>query len=131
VFEAAGLPYIEPELREDRGEIEAAENARLPRLVTVADIRGDLHVHTRASDGKNTLEEMAEAAQALGYEYLAIADHSKHATRDPGPNSRFSPIKGRHCAVGARLGLLRSMQRSSQSRGNARCLRALASPSPS
>ena len=80
VFKAAGLPYIEPELREDHGEIEAASEGRLPRLVTLADIRGDLHVHTRESDGKSSLREMAEAAKARGYSYLAITDHSKHAT---------------------------------------------------
>ena len=80
VFAAVGLPYIEPELREDRGEIEAAQEGRLPKLVTLADIRGDLHCHTNASDGKNTLVQMVEAARARGYEYLAITDHSKHAT---------------------------------------------------
>lgn len=80
VFRAAGLPFIEPELREDRGEIEAALEGRLPKLVTLNDIRGDLHVHTKASDGKNNLREMAEAAKALGYEYLAITDHTQHAT---------------------------------------------------
>lgn len=80
VFGLAGLPFIEPELREDRGEIEAAQQVRLPALVSLSDMRGDLHVHTRASDGKSTLEEMAEAAEAAGYEYLAISDHSRHAT---------------------------------------------------
>jgi DNA polymerase (family 10) len=80
VFKAAGLPYIEPELREDRGEIEAAIEARLPHLVALADIKGDLHVHTRESDGKSSLAEMAEAARERGYEYLGIADHSRHAT---------------------------------------------------
>ena len=80
VFRAAGLPFIEPELREDRGEIEAALEGRLPKLVTLKDIKGDLHVHTKASDGKNTMREMAEAAQALGHEYLAITDHTQHAT---------------------------------------------------
>jgi len=80
VFAAVDLPFIEPELREDRGEIEAAEAGRLPKLVTLGDIRGDLHVHTKASDGKNTLSEMAQAAKARGYEYLAITDHTKHAT---------------------------------------------------
>jgi DNA polymerase (family 10) len=80
VFAAVGLPFIEPELREDRGEIEAAEKGRLPKLVTLADIRGDLHVHTKESDGKNSLREMAEAAKALGYSYIAITDHTKHAT---------------------------------------------------
>lgn len=80
VFATVGLPYIEPELREDRGEIKAAFDGKLPKLVELKDIRGDLHVHTKASDGKSTLREMAEAAKAHGYEYLAICDHSKHAT---------------------------------------------------
>ncbi len=80
VFAAVGLPYIEPELREDRGEIEAAAAGRLPRLVTLDDIRGDLHVHTSASDGKNSLREMVDAAKARGYAYIAITDHTKHAT---------------------------------------------------
>lgn len=80
VFAAVGLPYIEPELREDRGEIEAARRKRLPKLIELADIRGDLHTHTKASDGKNSLAEMARAAKASGYEYFAVSDHSKHAT---------------------------------------------------
>jgi len=80
VFAQIGLPYIEPELRENSGEIEAAQKGKLPRLVTVEDMRGDLHSHTKASDGMNTLEEMAAAAKALGYEYLAITDHSQHVT---------------------------------------------------
>jgi DNA polymerase (family 10) len=80
VFAAAGLPYIEPELREDRGEIDAAMKGELPKLVRLADIRGDLHVHTKASDGKSSIAEMAAAAKACGYDYLAIADHSRHAT---------------------------------------------------
>lgn len=80
VFAAAGLPYIEPELREDRGELDAAKQGKLPKLLQLSDIRGDLHVHTKASDGKSTLVEMADAAKACGYEYLAVSDHSKHAT---------------------------------------------------
>jgi len=80
VYRSVKLPYIEPELREDRGEIDAAFAGTLPQLVTLADIRGDLHVHTRASDGKSTLREMAEAARTRGYSYLGITDHSKHAT---------------------------------------------------
>ena len=71
------MPYIPPELREGLGEIEAAETDKLPRLVEVEDIRGVFHNHTTASDGHNTLEEMTAAAQALGFEYLGIADHSK------------------------------------------------------
>jgi DNA polymerase (family X) len=80
VFAAVGLPFIEPELREDRGEIEAALEGRLPKLVTLKDIKGDLHVHTNASDGKSSLPEMAEAAKAIGYEYISINDHTRHAT---------------------------------------------------
>lgn len=77
VFEAVGLPYIEPELREDRGELAAAEARELPELIELADIRGDLQMHTTESDGKHSIREMAEAAKALGYEYIAITDHSK------------------------------------------------------
>ena len=77
VYEALGLPWISPELRENCGEIEAALEGRLPRLVELADVRGDLHMHTTETDGRATLEEMAEAARSLGYEYIAITDHSK------------------------------------------------------
>jgi len=77
LFRALGLDYIPPELREGRGEIEAAEAGELPALVEEGDIRGVFHNHTTASDGHNTLEEMTAAAQALGLEYLGIADHSK------------------------------------------------------
>ncbi len=80
VYRAVGLPYIPPELREDRGEIEAAHAGWLPHLVELADLRGDLHVHTRATDGRNTLREMALAAQAQGFEYLAITEHSRRLT---------------------------------------------------
>ncbi|HEY1456882.1 MAG TPA: DNA polymerase/3'-5' exonuclease PolX [Solirubrobacteraceae bacterium] len=76
VYERLGLTYIEPELREDRGELEAARAGTLPELIELADIRGDLHSHTVASDGHNTIEEMALAARERGYEYLAITDHS-------------------------------------------------------
>jgi DNA polymerase (family 10) len=76
VYELLGLPYIEPELREGRGEIEAGDTGELPELVTVEDIRGDLHCHTTLSDGRSSLEEMAEAARSRGYAYLAVTDHS-------------------------------------------------------
>jgi DNA polymerase (family 10) len=76
VYELLGLSYIEPELRENRGELDGARHGKLPRLIELADIRGDLHCHTTASDGKNTIEEMALAARERGYEYLAITDHS-------------------------------------------------------
>ncbi len=77
IYEALGLEWIPPELREDRGEVEAAAGGRLPRLVALEDIRGDLHMHTTASDGANTVEEMIEACRAMGYQYMAITDHSK------------------------------------------------------
>jgi DNA polymerase (family 10) len=77
IYEKLGLAWIPPELRENQGEIEAAEEGRLPRLVESRDIRGDLHMHTVESDGRVTLEEMAQAAKAMGYEYIAITDHSK------------------------------------------------------
>ena len=77
VYEKIGLHWIPPELRENCGEIEASLEGRLPKLVELSDIRGDLHMHTTETDGHATLEEMAEAARALGYEYIAITDHSK------------------------------------------------------
>jgi DNA polymerase (family 10) len=77
VYAAVGLPWIPPELREDRGEIEAARAGRLPRLVELADLRGDLHAHTKATDGHDTLREMALAARARGLSYLAITEHSR------------------------------------------------------
>jgi len=80
VFESVELPWIAPELREDRGEIQAAEQNRLPKLVEVKDILGDLHAHTRATDGKNTLEEMVDAARNMGWSYVAITEHSKRLT---------------------------------------------------
>jgi DNA polymerase (family 10) len=76
VYARVGLAYIEPELRENRGELEAAASATLPKLVELSDIRGDLHAHTTASDGRASIEQMAEAARERGYEYLAITDHS-------------------------------------------------------
>ena len=77
VYAAVGLPYIEPELREDQGELEAARRGELPHLVELADLRGDLHAHTKATDGRNSLREMALAARARGLEYLAITEHSR------------------------------------------------------
>jgi len=77
VYRALGMDWIEPELREDRGEIEAAKEARLPKLVKEVEIRGDLHVHSNWSDGTSSIEEIARAAQKRGYQYVAICDHSK------------------------------------------------------
>jgi DNA polymerase (family 10) len=76
VYRILGLPYIPPELREDKGEVEAALGGKLPRLITTGDIRRDLHCHSRWSDGAHTLEELAQAAQAKGYDYIALTDHS-------------------------------------------------------
>jgi len=88
VFEQVNLPWIPPELRENNGEIEAALENRLPDLVQEDDIRGDLHMHTSATDGRNSLREMAEAARDLGYEYIAITDHSKRLTMANGLDAR-------------------------------------------
>lgn len=77
VYAALGLAFIEPELREDRGEIEVARDGRLPRLVALKDLRGDLHCHTRESDGRDSLEDMAQAARERGLRYLAVTEHSR------------------------------------------------------
>ncbi|WP_439155962.1 DNA polymerase/3'-5' exonuclease PolX [Yoonia sp.] len=84
IYAGIGLPWIDPVLRENRGEIEAAEKDELPDLITVDDIKGDLHVHTNASDGKDSLRKMAEAGKDMGYDYLAITDHSQSQTQAGG-----------------------------------------------
>src|SRR5215471_10317587 len=78
IYKKLGLQYIPPELRENLGEIEAAEEGKLPELITEADIQGDVHMHTVETDGKCTIEEMALAARDRGYKYMAITDHSKN-----------------------------------------------------
>ena len=88
VYAKVDLPFIEPELREDRGEIHAAQNGQLPELVRLEDIRGDLHCHTTATDGHHTLEKMVTAAAAIGYEYISINDHSRHVTVANGLNKK-------------------------------------------
>src|SRR6267142_2307516 len=80
IYSKLKLDYIPPELRENTGEIAAAEQHKLPHLVTLKDMKGDLQMHSTASDGKNSIEEMAEAARALGHQYIAITDHSKAVT---------------------------------------------------
>jgi DNA polymerase (family 10) len=80
IYDKLRLDYIEPELREHTGEIDAAENHQLPALLRLEDIRGDLQMHTTASDGRNSIEEMGKAAAELGYEYIALTDHSKAVT---------------------------------------------------
>jgi DNA polymerase (family 10) len=107
IYETLGMAWIEPELREHRGEIDAAIERRLPRLVSAADIRGDLHMHTTATDGRDDLESMALAAQRLGYSYIAITEHSRalamanglderraleHAARIRALNGRFEGL---------------------------------------
>ena len=86
IYAALGMDWIPPEMRENNGEIEAAEAHKLPKLVELKDIRGDVHMHTTTTDGKNTIREMAEAAIARGYEYIAITDHSKNLSMIMGLN---------------------------------------------
>ncbi len=88
IYEKLGLPWIPPELRENLGEIEAAEHGKLPTLVELPHIKGDLQMHTTASDGKTSVEEMAEAAKQLGYRYILITDHSKAVTIANGLDER-------------------------------------------
>ncbi len=86
IYRTVGLPYIEPELRENRGELEAAAAGRLPKLVELADLKGDLHTHTKATDGHNSLREMAQAASERGLAYIAVTEHSRHVTIAHGLN---------------------------------------------
>jgi DNA polymerase (family 10) len=114
VYATVGLAWIPPELREDRGEIEAAAEGRLPRLIEVADLRGDLQMHSTWSDGRNTLEEMVAGCAAHGYEYMAITDHSKALAMVNGLDARrlklqwaeIDAIRARH----PEIQLLRSME---------------------
>lgn len=100
IYAKLKLDFIEPELRENTGEIEAAEKHTLPKLVTLDDIRGDLQMHTTASDGRNSIEEMGAAAKALGYEYIALTDHSKAVTVANGMDEKrtLEQIKKIHAA---------------------------------
>jgi len=108
VYEAVGLPWIPPELREDSGEIEAAQQGRLPALVRPEDIRGDLQLHTTWSDGRPSVLELAEAARARGYAYIAVTDHSKSATIAKGMSEeRVLEMLEDVTAVNARLPGLR------------------------
>jgi DNA polymerase (family 10) len=88
VYDAVGLAFIEPELRENRGEVEAAQEGRLPVLLNLEDLRGDLHTHTKETDGRSSLEEMAKAAKDRGYEYLAVTEHSKKVAMAKGLDAR-------------------------------------------
>lgn len=88
IYAALGMDWIPPELRENLGEIEAAAAHELPRLIEMSDIRGDVHMHTTATDGRNTIREMAEAGVARGYKYIAITDHSKNLAMTNGLNEK-------------------------------------------
>ncbi len=115
VYAAVDLPYIEPVLREDRGEIDAAQEGRLPDLITLDDIRGDLHAHTKASDGHGSLRQMAEAAAERGYAYLAITDHSQHATVAHGLDpermaAHLDAIDALNDALDGRIRVLKSVE---------------------
>ena len=88
VYKALSLPWIAPELREDRGELEAAATGRLPKLITRRDLRGDLHSHSTYTDGRASIEDMAQRARDLGLDYLAITDHSRRVTMAHGLTTR-------------------------------------------
>ena len=107
IYEKLALDYIPPELRENTGEIDAAAAHRLPDLIELKDIRGDLQMHTTASDGKNSIEEMALAAKDLGYEYISLTDHSKAVTVANGLDEKrtLAQIKKIHAVNAKRLGI--------------------------
>ena len=105
VYAALGLPFIPPELREERGEIEAARQGRLPDLVQLRDLKGDLHAHTNATDGRDTLEAMVAAARAAGWQYMAITDHSQRQAMSHGLDGT------RLAQQGARIDALNASQR--------------------
>ena len=107
IYAKLELDYIPPELRENTGEIDAAAEHRLPHLVELADMRGDLQMHTTASDGRNSIEEMALAAKELGYEYISLTDHSKAVTVANGLDEKrtLEQIKKIHAANAKHLGI--------------------------
>ena len=107
IYAKLKLDFIPPEIRENTGEIAAAENHKLPHLIELADVKGDLQMHTTASDGKHTIEEMAETARGLGHEYIAITDHSKSVTIANGLDERrmAAHIKKLHAADAKGLGI--------------------------
>ncbi len=108
IFSALGLEFIAPELRENRGEIELAEAGRLPRLVEAGDLRGVVHAHTTYSDGRNSLEQMAEATRAAGYSYLAVTDHSQSAGYAGG--LREDRVREQHREIDALNGRLKGFR---------------------
>ena len=105
IYSALGMDWIPPELRENQGELEAAAEHRLPKLIEQIDLRGDVHMHTQATDGRNTILEMAEAAVARGYAYIAITDHSKNLAMTNGlDDKRALEHIGRIREVDAEMG---------------------------
>jgi DNA polymerase (family 10) len=116
VYALLGMEYIEPELRENRGELDAALSGTLPNLIEQGDLRGDLHCHTTASDGTASIEEMADGARVHGYEYLAITDHSAsmgfgsdvspQQLREQIARIRSSSIDGIHLLAGSEVNIL-------------------------
>ena len=114
VYRTVGLPYIEPELRENRGEFEAARAGKLPKLIERGDLRGDLHAHTTATDGHDSLEAMAEAARERGFEYLAITEHSRHLAMahglDPRRLARQIEAIDRYDAKGKGVAVLKGIE---------------------
>jgi DNA polymerase (family 10) len=109
VYQALGLPWIPPELREARGEIEAAEAGKLPRLLELSDIRGDLQMHTRFSDGHQSVRQMADAARGLGYDYIGITDHSPSLAVAHGMS--IDEIKRQHDEIAEVNGAMKSGKR--------------------
>jgi len=115
IYAKLGLDWIPPELREERGEIALAREHRLPHLVTLEDIRGDLQMHTNTTDGKATIDEMAQAARARGYEYIAITDHSKrvmmaHGLDPAGLRAQWKAIDAWNAAAGRGFTILKSVE---------------------
>src|SRR5437899_3394457 len=102
IYSKLKLDFVPPELRENTGEIAAAEDHKLPHLVTLKDMKGDLQMHTTASDGKNSIEEMAEAARELGHQYIAITDHSKAVTVANGLDEKRARSEERRVGKGSR-----------------------------
>jgi DNA polymerase (family 10) len=107
IYAKLKMDFVPPEMRENAGEIEAAETHKLPKLITLKDVQGDLQMHTPASDGKNTIEEMALAAKALGHKYIAITDHSKSVTIANGLSEErmLQHIHALHAANERKLGI--------------------------
>jgi DNA polymerase (family X) len=115
IYAALGMDWVPPELRENQGEIDGAAEHRLPQLVETSDVRGDVHMHTVATDGRNTILEMAEAAVARGYEYIAITDHSKNLTMVNGLNDdraleHLKQIRDANVQMGGRIRVLTGIE---------------------